>query len=184
MIKTLDGSAFLILVNAIYFKGKWKYQFNKQDTLKEFFFLGKNSKVKVPMMNIEGQFKMKKDETLENVKVLQIPYENDEMNMYILLPGEDLSSLESKLAFFDNERMIDFLKMDSISSETVNLKLPKFKLETSIDFKKILLEMGLKSSINHPDLKNMLCKQPENTNIKSIIQKALIEVRNVNIILL
>lgn len=42
----------LVLVNAVYFYGKWKEQFDRQQTYDEDFYVNKNKTVRVPMMHL------------------------------------------------------------------------------------------------------------------------------------
>lgn len=45
-----------VLVNAIYFKGKWKFPFVSDQNTKENFHLDENSVVKVDYMNLKKKF--------------------------------------------------------------------------------------------------------------------------------
>ncbi|KAK7817441.1 hypothetical protein U0070_024915 [Myodes glareolus] len=53
LISDLDEDALMVLVNYIYFKGKWKFPFDPRDTFESEFHLDKDRSVKVPMMNIK-----------------------------------------------------------------------------------------------------------------------------------
>ncbi|XP_064908628.1 serpin B11-like isoform X5 [Columba livia] len=92
----IDPSTVLVLVNAIYFKGKWAVEFKKEDTKETYFQLNKNEKRPVQMMFQEGYFNMAIIEE-PKMKVLELPYFNNELSMFILLPEvvcEDFTGLE------------------------------------------------------------------------------------------
>ena len=52
--ESLDEGTVLVLVNAIYFKADWKYQFDKTKTKEKDFYLEGSTPQKVPMMELSG----------------------------------------------------------------------------------------------------------------------------------
>jgi serpin B len=69
----LDSLTRLVLVNAIYFKGLWKNQFNKQNTKEADFHLNSKDTVKVQMMKLEADFPYAEIEEL-GAKAVALPY--------------------------------------------------------------------------------------------------------------
>jgi serpin B len=130
---------FLVLTNAIYFKSDWKYQFDPEATQKEFFFKAGGGDSTVDMMHMS-------DETIDlnyagddDAQLLQLPYKDGELSMFILLPrGDDIASLEAKL---DGEYVGGL--MDDMSGEWVDVSLPKFKFEQKYLLNKPLIDMGM-----------------------------------------
>ncbi|XP_061305322.1 ovalbumin-related protein Y-like [Pezoporus flaviventris] len=91
-----DPSTVLVLVSAIYFKGKWAVEFKKEDTKETYFHLNKNERRMVQMMFQEGYFNMAIIEELKT-NVIELLYFDSEMSMFILLPEvvcEDFTGLE------------------------------------------------------------------------------------------
>ncbi len=86
----------LVLTNAIYFKGKWKREFEKKDTSKEAFFPEGGTELKHPMMHSTTNFDYAEDSDFQAVR---LPYKGDALAMTVLLPqkGKKLSELEKKL---------------------------------------------------------------------------------------
>lgn len=78
MIKAddVDQDTRLVLVNAIYFKGKWKHPFEVEATTTEKFYLNDTDTTDVQMMHISEKFYYKYDQNL-NVQVVELPYTND-----------------------------------------------------------------------------------------------------------
>lgn len=126
--ESLNDDTRLVLVNAIYFKGKWKYSFNAKDTHPEDFYLNDKDVKSVPMMNIKNTFRYANLDNLD-ATALELPYENSDLSMVIVLPNKKtgLSQLEEKLRNIQLEQITDNLR-----SEKVRVKLPKFKAEFSI----------------------------------------------------
>nr|XP_026646061.1 leukocyte elastase inhibitor [Zonotrichia albicollis] len=81
----LDSLTKLVLVNAIYFKGNWKEQFNKQSTREWPFHINKKETKPVQMMFKEATFNMTYIGDLQT-KILELPYVGNELSMIILLP--------------------------------------------------------------------------------------------------
>ena len=49
----VNGKTAMILLNAVYFKGDWKYKFLEYFTKLRTFCVDKNSKIKVPTMHLQ-----------------------------------------------------------------------------------------------------------------------------------
>ena len=120
----IDRLTYLVLTNAIYFKSDWRYQFDSEATELEDFRLSNKEEIQVETMHMCDESKKLNYASSPDVKILQLPYKDDELSMFILLPREnDLSSLESGL---DHEYLTNLKK--EMTEEWVDLYLPKFKL--------------------------------------------------------
>uniref|UniRef100_A0A8C0G2Q7 Serpin domain-containing protein n=1 Tax=Chelonoidis abingdonii TaxID=106734 RepID=A0A8C0G2Q7_CHEAB len=77
----VDSMTRLVLVNAIYFKGNWATQFNKDCTVERQFKINKS------MMSKEAKYNMSYLTDFQT-KILDLPYVDNETSMIILLPDE------------------------------------------------------------------------------------------------
>ncbi|XP_065523555.1 serpin B6-like isoform X2 [Lathamus discolor] len=117
----LDSLTRLVLVNAIYFKGSWAKQFDKERT------------AEVPFQ-------------INKTKILELPYVGNELSMIILLPdaiqdgSTGLESLERELTY---EKVTDWLNPQAMECIEVKVSLPRFKLEENYDLKPLLSSMGM-----------------------------------------
>ncbi|ROT84695.1 serpin [Penaeus vannamei] len=75
----------MVLTNAVYFKGFWKYPFKPQRTHKDKFFVTPEESVQVDMMSQTRRFKYVDSEKL-HAQVLEMPYRGDAVSMVVLLP--------------------------------------------------------------------------------------------------
>ena len=128
----------LVITNAIYFKGFWSTQFKKSLTQDEDFTLMSGETVKVPMMRMfedEVEFNYMENDDLQ---ALELPYRGKDLSMLILLPKDDITSLEESITF----EYISQLKND-LQEQEVRIYLPKFKFETKYFLSKTLEEMGM-----------------------------------------
>lgn len=134
----LDSETRLVLLNAIYFKGNWAYKFDARNTLEEDFYINNDETVKVNMMHIKKRFNYKEDTDLD-AKILEMPYENRDVSMVIILPNErtGLANLEKKLANVDLSSITN-----GSSNVEVQVSLPRFKIESTIDLKETLTNVS------------------------------------------
>jgi len=161
----------LILTNAIYFKGNWKYQFPAENTINKVFEVSPNSTINIPMMSISNsEVDLLYAET-EDLQILELPYESDNLSMIIFLPKENyLSKLEHMMTYHN----LTYWK-DVLSETGVDVFLPKFKLKTEYRLKQILIDMGMAIPFTFDaDFSGMNGKQ--DLYIEKIMHKAFIEV--------
>ncbi|CAG9854047.1 unnamed protein product [Phyllotreta striolata] len=168
----VDKTTRLVLVNAIYFKGKWAEPFKPSETQTEKFYLNDNDTIDVSMMHIKKKFFYKNDESLD-AKVLELPYTNKDLSMIVILPNKrnGIDELEAKLANYD----LSNITADMYKPEVI-VALPKFKIEATIQLNDPLTELGLGEIFSDSaDFSGML-NSPEELKVSKVIQKAFIEV--------
>jgi serpin B len=159
----------LVLTNAIYFNVAWSQPFEKQLTADEPFYLLDGSQVMAPMMQHDADWNYLEGEGFQAVSV---PYDGGELSMVILLPGEG--------QFKEFERSLDAERVDQIlegmTPHRVLFKMPRFRVESSLDLEDILSRMGMSSPFK-PDLADFSGMNGErNLFIHSIAHKAFILV--------
>ena len=172
---SFNPSAVSYLLNAIYFKGNWRLQFEETDTQEETFGLsetevGQYSELlkKVPMMHQNNLLRYTENDVCQAVK---LPYGNGSFAMTVLLP------LEGK-------RINDVLQTLTAKSWTqqycwmgdaiVDLKLPRFEADTDLNLNGIMSRLGMPKAFTDaaefPNFCNM------DTYIGMMKQKAKIKV--------
>ena len=87
----LDANLVTLLVNAIYFKGTWTHEFDKDLTKKQAFHLQDGSIKNVPLMSLNEKKAYMDNEQFQAV---QLPYGDGEMSMKVFLPKENSSLVE------------------------------------------------------------------------------------------
>nr|XP_031543904.1 serpin B9 isoform X3 [Vicugna pacos] len=128
---SIDEQTRLVLVNAIYFKGRWNEQFNKSYTREMPFRVNQEEQRPVQMMFQEGTFRLAHIEEVQ-AQVLELPYAGEELSMVVLLPDHHvaLSSVEENLTF---EKLLAWTTPGCMKSTEVEVFLPRFKLEENYD---------------------------------------------------
>ncbi|XP_031291152.1 serpin B9 isoform X1 [Camelus dromedarius] len=138
---SIDEQTRLVLVNAIYFKGRWNEQFNKSYTSEMPFRVNQEEQRPVQMMFQEGTFRLAHIEEVQ-AQVLELPYAGEELSMVILLPDHHvaLSSVEENLTF---EKLLAWTSPGCMKSTEVEVFLPRFKLEENYDMGSVLRRLGV-----------------------------------------
>ncbi|XP_026146848.1 leukocyte elastase inhibitor-like [Carassius auratus] len=175
----ISGRTILVLVNAIYFKGNWKHVFEAGNTKEMPFKINQNESRPVQMMYREETFPFR-DIPECNLKVLELPYEKEELSMFILLPNETqdgsdpLQKLESELTL---DKLLDWTRKDKMETwMDIRVHLPKFKMEVDTSLSEKLQEMGMTSVFQDTmaDLTGMSSQC--GLVLSAVIHKAFIEV--------
>ncbi|XP_044149805.1 serpin B6-like isoform X2 [Bufo gargarizans] len=142
---SVDSLTRLVLVNAIYFKGNWASQFDRNCTREMPFRLNKNETKPVQMMYKKAKYPMTYVGELFT-KVLELPYVNNTLSMIIMLPDDiqdgttGLEKLEQELTY---EKFADLTNPDNMDRTEVELSLPRFKLENYYDLESVLGGLGM-----------------------------------------
>jgi serpin B len=131
----------LVLTNAIYFKGTWRYQFDPRFTHDGPFKLLDGSEVTVPMMSQEAVFGYT---TGDGYQAVELPYMGEELSMVILLPElEKFREFERKLDPEDLETVLTELR-----PRDVQLTMPKFSFTSGFSLKDMLFALGMPSAFS------------------------------------
>ena len=143
----LDQMTRLVLTNAIYFKGKWANQFDKQATEEAPFKLTPKTAVSVPMMHRKDSFKYG---MTDDAQILELPYVGDELSMLIVLPKavDGLADLEKRLTPANLGKWLSELR-----KKEVNVYLPRFTMTSQFQMNEVLKSMGMSSAFA-PDAAN------------------------------
>ncbi|KAF2896169.1 hypothetical protein ILUMI_10005 [Ignelater luminosus] len=165
---TLTDLTRVVLVNAIYYHGKWVKKFDTKNTMEYLFFMGQKF-VATEMMQLTDNFEYYASSELQ-AEFLKLDYEGGDMSMHIVLPNaqEGLASLE--------KRITEALIPPKYNFENISVVIPKFKIGTRIEFIPVLKAMGVKTAfLDSADFGGIGANQEE-LKITQVIQKAFIEV--------
>ncbi|XP_013144480.1 PREDICTED: antichymotrypsin-2-like isoform X3 [Papilio polytes] len=171
---SLNSDSRLVLVNALYFKGTWKKQFDPANTLDQPFNVDTEKTVMVPMMYLEDNFSYGESQEL-GAQLLKMHYVGEKASMLIVLPNEidGLDGVLQKLA--DGYDLMG--EVDKMFDTKVQVTIPKFKIETEIDLCDLLPKLGIKAIFDSTNsgLTKVL-NTDEKLYVSKAVQKAFIEV--------
>jgi serpin B len=162
----------LVITNAIYFKGKWADQFDKNNTKEKDFKVSPGTVVRAHMMKLtDKEAKFNYAET-DNLQVLEIPYEGNELSMLILLPKDN--NLEAAQRAVDPEKLAEL--KNSLKKQRVDIYIPKFKFQAKYFMAEDLKEMGMPIafSLLEADFSGMTGKN--DLYIGEVIHQAFVDV--------
>lgn len=171
MEKPLSPDFLAVILNAIYFNGKWKYPFDEANT-EEASFYRENEQITVPFMMLEEKMAYLENEIFQAV---QLPYGSGEMSMQIYLPKENISEAE----FFDQLTEENWTIWNSefqLISGTI--KLPKFQVEYETSLNNGLKNLGIQLAFekNRAEFPNLI-EEDERIYIHEVKQKTYIDVK-------
>ena len=137
----IDALTKLILVNAIYFKAGWKYPFNPGWTTEIPFELLNGTEI-FHERGMEGEFNLRYGKSFKlNADILELPYTNPDLNMYIMMPEEnDLEALNEIATSFDIEDILD--SIDYAPDESLLVNMPAFKSSFQANMNEVLQSLG------------------------------------------
>jgi serine protease inhibitor len=169
IIKEINPLMVCILINAIYFKGKWAEKFDREETKEGTFTLLNGKKKKAPMMYQEGNYRYLRGEKFQAVS---LPYGRGRLCMYIFLPdgGYNFAKFQERLTTDNWERW-----MEQFQETPGSIVLPRFKVEYEKRLKDALTAMGVEVAF---DVKraNFMGIRPSLTSISEVIHKTFLDV--------
>lgn len=139
IIDAIDRDIVMLLINAIYFKGTWVHEFDKDRTRNEPFTLRSGAERDVSMMHHGGPAFVRYYAG-SGFRVVDLPYGASAYSMTIVLPdpGRDVDSVAAGLSAEAWGAVVDGLDEDSVI-----VALPKFRLEWDAMLNDVLTTLGM-----------------------------------------
>ena len=174
--ESIGTDTAMVLVDAIYFKSDWKYQFKTENTKKMAFRSGKRS-IEVDMMYQKKPFRYKQY-SRHRFAALELPYIGNTLtqplSMLILLPDKNdgLKRLEKNLT----TGLIDDIS-DSMPFKKVMVWLPKFKLQWKNELSQPLSSLGMSDAFSDKANFSKMSPAPSNgLRIGKVFHESFVEV--------
>ena len=143
IVKQVDPTTFMYLINAVYFKGTWTTRFDKKNTRSMIFRRADGSTQKVQMMNLKDTFRCASGDVCD---YLEMDYGNHAFSMVIMLP-KDGKTTQDVIATMDGKKWADAIQ--SLTLKEIRVLLPRFKAECEYPMHEhILPDMGMKLPFN------------------------------------
>ena len=159
----------LVLTNAVYFKGNWASQFDKEHTRDDLFTLKSGKKIEMPMMHKTDEFGYMQADGLQ---VLELPYVGGDLSMLVLLPirVDGLADIEKSLTV---QNIAEWTR--KLRKRKVIVALPRFKMTSEFELGRTLKAMGMpKAFSGAADFSGMTGRR--DLFISEVVHKAFVEV--------
>ncbi len=133
----IDPSLVMFLINAIYFKGAWTYQFDKNATTDWLFYLPNGSTVPCRLMGQKSEYPYYEN---SDFQLVNLPYGEGDFSMLIFLPREG-KKVDDLIGQFNQENLSYWLSC--LHSDSGKVFLPKFTLEYDLLLNDALKALGM-----------------------------------------
>lgn len=170
----IDPMTRLVITNAIYFKGDWVKQFDKNKTADADFRIVPGKTVKVPMMQRTDEDAVYLYAENKDLQMLSMAYEHTtgkELSLVLLLPKADnLTTTEDSLSADTLSAL-----QQSATFRRVMVYFPKYTLETKYSLPDTLGAMGMPTAFTgNADFSGM--DGTKNLFIGDVIHQAFVDV--------
>lgn len=142
IVQEIGSDDILFLINAIYFKAAWKFEFKKENTKDDVFRLPDGAQKPVPMMSQSGSYFYFKGKDFQSIA---LPYGDGRVSMYLFLPDEQ-SNLNQFQQNLTAENWDMWLR--SFRDASGQLMLPRFKVEWESTLNNELIALGMGEAFN------------------------------------
>ncbi|CAH6850599.1 plasma serine protease inhibitor [Phodopus roborovskii] len=169
LIKDLDSTHIMVLINYIFFRAKWETAFSDKNTQQKTFYVTPKKAIQVPMMNREDEYYYAIDQSISCI-VVKVPYQDNATALFILPSEGRTQQVENGL---DGRVLRNWLNTDTKS--LLNLYLPKFSIEGTYRLEKILPKLGIRDAFtSHADLSGIT--NHANIKLSEMVHASVVEV--------
>lgn len=173
IIQSISSDDVMFLINAVYFNGPWRYEFDEENTREMDFYINDTDRVAVDMMSqvAEVGYLMNED-----VEIIDLPYGDDTFSALFIKPGSEMSTvdelIETKLSQGQLQSWISELNV-----EQVGYLIPKLKLEYKRQLVPDLFHLGINDLFTEgsADLTELF-NDVNNLYVSSVLQKTFLKM--------
>lgn len=170
IIDAISPEDVMYLINAIYFKGAWTYQFDEAETLEAPFYGKNRTAQQVPLMHLYNLVPFAFN---DDVSVIDLPYGDSLYSMTLVLPQE-AGTLDDIIAAMDNNTWDDWTRDMTLTA--LDIFVPRFKITYEQPLNEMLKAMGMEDAFNESSANFSGINPDLPLYISKVMHKALIEV--------
>jgi len=166
----IPAEVVMYLINAIYFKGTWTFQFDPSDTEDAPFHLSGGSTRTTKLMKLVGGIPYL---ATERFKAVDLPYGGRAFSMTVLLPTEGVG-IEEIVGSLDVDAWQDLT--DRLTEADGTLYLPRFRMSYKRSLNDDLKALGMTDAFDgqHADFSDL--SPVEGLYISNVLQKSWVSV--------
>ena len=165
----VDVDTRLALVNAIYFMGRWQWPFDI--THPEPFHRMDGAGAPVPTMRYEGSRSLPYA-AFHGGQIVELPYRGTSIAMDIVLPDGTRGLLD-----VERDPRTAYRALFALRRRVVDVHLPKFRVESSLDLKEALRALGVRDAFDpaRADLSG-IAGAPHDLVVSAALHRAFVRV--------
>ncbi|XP_070268595.1 kallistatin [Myotis yumanensis] len=177
LVSGLSPDTVMVLVNYIYFKGRWENLFSRHVTKPQDFHVDENTVVKVPMMFQDRYKQWYLHDKHVPCSVLRLDYKGGARALFVLPDPGKMAQVEEVLTPQMLRRWSSLLEKRSYSRK-VWLYLPKFSISGSYSLDQLLPRLGIRDLfLQQANLSGISTR--ENLMLSKSVHKAVLDVDEV-----
>ena len=166
----IPPEAVMYLINAIYFKGTWTFQFDPKDTQDAPFHLADGSTRPTRLMKLTGGLPY---HATERFQAVDLPYGGKAFSMTVLLPAEGVE-VEELVASLDDEAWGDLTGRFADANGT--LWLPRFRMSYERTLNEDLEALGMTDAFDDQRADFSRLSPADGLYISKVLQKSWVAV--------
>lgn len=141
IVEALSPYDRMLLINATYFKGKWKYQFDEADSYESNFYPDPQTTVPATFMSMNADVERLSNEWVDGLK---LPYGKEGYSMYLLMPQYE-KTMEELLSSLNQENWNTWMTEYQVIND-VAIHIPRFSFEYESDLNQALRALGMEDA--------------------------------------
>ncbi|KAM3851027.1 serpin E3 [Vipera latastei] len=166
----------IAVVSTINFRSTWQRQFSFTHTQALSFTTPDGITLKVPTMHLRaevnyGEFLVG---SLDKISVVEIPYLEEKVSMFVVLPSNRRTSLARIETYFSAQTLS--LWSSTLRRTAMDIVLPRFKIQNHLDLKWILPALGITDMFDQTEANFKGISEQGGLYISEVFHKAKIEV--------
>jgi serine protease inhibitor len=171
ILDNITSDQVMFLINALYFKGSWRNQFDASKTTDQNFYKEDNTVVKCKLMAQDiMSFPVYSNDVLS---AIELPYGQGNFVMTILLPASGKTTADVLATFTAaNWKTIN----DGLSSSKVQFSMPRFKMSYETNLNNLLISMGMADAFNSNIANFSGINSDQKLYISEVKHKTMVEV--------
>ena len=169
--EAIKPSMQFVIASALYFQANWQTPFDANNTKDELFKTPSGDK-SLPMMNEVFSHSLRYFEGA-NWQAVALPYKNGSMEMYVLLPKEEVD-IQTFIQSLTDTTLAELISQKGLDFDEVEVYLPRWKAEYSTELLAPLADMGMAASLKKLELSRLT--DAKNLAVGAVIHKTFVEV--------
>lgn len=171
IIRSVSTNDLTMLLNAIYFKGKWTNSFPKSDTIDGDFAQPGGDALKVKYMSRHGKFDYFEEADFQAV---QLPYGTERFEAIVFLPSKAIELNEFRKRF-TKENWAKWMT-EFASHRDGSVVLPRFHIDYSETLNDALVSLGFGNMFSEGADFSKMHTPPPSMKVSKVVHKTTLDV--------